>query len=447
MRSMAPALPIALLLSPAALAAQITVGPGVGFDFPQITDALVAAAPGDTILVAAGTYDGFTVTQPVSILGTGSSEVIVVRTQAGTGLRVTGIPAGQTARISGMEVERADFFAGVNPFIEVDGCAGTVILSDLLVSNIGSFLAGEAGHASVEIADSSQVLIDNSRFVGWPSPPGAALLNGVSGLHGSSSNLFLSDVTLTGGFGGAQFKNGGLGAPALDLDGCIVTAARLHAVGGGGGAFFGFDPLLSYSFPGAAGIDLTGSTLTLHGGPGNLARGGYGGSTSDIEWSSGGAGVRVDPDSFLRLAADAVVEAGDNGDGSPGPLPVQVLAGGTVQAEPFNLPTIDGDARATLGSSYALDISGSAGGVAVALLSFDPIAVVGLATVDGSILIDPAKVVALTPVALDGAGSGGTSLAVPADPVLTGLGFTFQSVEFGAVIPRLSNATTAVALP
>ncbi len=73
---------VALLATPHA-AGQLTVGPaGSGAQFTEISAAVVAAQPGDVVLVAPGTYGAFLVDKAVTIVGAGHDLVVVDRARA-----------------------------------------------------------------------------------------------------------------------------------------------------------------------------------------------------------------------------------------------------------------------------------------------------------------------------------------------------------------------------
>ncbi|QAA76238.1 MAG: hypothetical protein BIP78_0472 [Candidatus Bipolaricaulis sibiricus] len=90
---------LALLVSMTGLAATINV-PG---DYPTIQAAISAAEPGDTIIVAAGTYiENLNITKAVTISGVGKDLVILQPKSAGYGIGVSG--AGNNVTIENITI-------------------------------------------------------------------------------------------------------------------------------------------------------------------------------------------------------------------------------------------------------------------------------------------------------------------------------------------------------
>src|SRR5688572_24582190 len=91
-----------------------------GCDYTSIPPAITAAAPGDTILVGAGTYAGaFTIDRSLSIVGEGSGLVRVT----GTGASVITITA-MGVSISGIHVDPA---SSVTRAIRATGTAAATL--------------------------------------------------------------------------------------------------------------------------------------------------------------------------------------------------------------------------------------------------------------------------------------------------------------------------------
>ena len=106
---------------------------GAGANFTNIPPAIAAAAPGDVIIVRAGTYSPFTLTHGLSLLGQGSVRI------SGT-IAVNAVPAGEVALLYNVEPE---WSADWGKVIQVNGCAGTVLLQRL--------------HARIYVSGSSDV--------------------------------------------------------------------------------------------------------------------------------------------------------------------------------------------------------------------------------------------------------------------------------------------------
>ena len=132
---------VALLLALFAFAAPVrsqvhTVGPpGSGADFTTIQAAIDAASPGDTVLVSAGSFPGFSLSKPLLVVGAGSGATTLTSIYPfGTAVSVSGVPAGEVAAVSGMAFQPAAFaFLGTG--LEVNQNDGTVVLHDLASLN------------------------------------------------------------------------------------------------------------------------------------------------------------------------------------------------------------------------------------------------------------------------------------------------------------------------
>lgn len=125
-----PLLAIAPFLAP--LVTQVLVvdddgGPGV--DFTSIADAVLAAAPGDVVLVAAGTYGPFVIDQPLTVIGSGEATVVTGDSA------VLGTLATDAVAIANLRLEG----------IALQSCEGPVVLADVSRSwRIGAEFCADA---------------------------------------------------------------------------------------------------------------------------------------------------------------------------------------------------------------------------------------------------------------------------------------------------------------
>jgi len=213
---------------------------GPGFDFTNIQPAVDAAADGDTVLVRAGAYSGFTASsRSLSVvadtLPTGSS--IAISGQ----IRVQFLAANQEFTLRGCDVSGPG--GTYEAWLLVDGCTGSVWIenctfsSDSLTSGtqravlarnseaitfqgctmtgsspFGSFFGGAPGPGGEGLTvDSSNVSIFNSIVTGgsgssamdWSNPSypggtGMVVLNG----SGAPRTIWLSGCSVSGGSGG-----------------------------------------------------------------------------------------------------------------------------------------------------------------------------------------------------------------------------------------------------
>jgi hypothetical protein len=447
-------LPVVAALLAQPLVAQFTVGPpGSGAPFEQISDAVAAVAPNATILVAGGEYGPFLVDKPLTIVGTGSGPgpvgSVIVHPDPGGGLpaiRVASIAAGGVVRLAGLGVATAV----ATPFarIRLESSAGLILLVDVAARGTDFSASGSSSDASLVIDGCDAVVLESCAVFGVTAPAGQALLNGTAGARIVDSAVWINGGDLRGAGGGSQFFNGGLGAPGLRATDSVVKLSRTAIVGGGGGVVWHFDPLLTYGFAGAQGVDLLRSELVVAGGEGNGIVGGYGPAIDEEVWHPGGPAVRVNADSTLRIAADATRAPGEDGNGGASTQAVvQAGAGATVLLEALPRPPL-GIVPATPrpGDALTFRFGGTPGAVPAVWLSPDPAGPAALAV--GDLLLDPGQLFFLGTVVLDGTGQGVLGATVPTDVGLLGLGIVCQSAT---VAPgpslRLSNPAALFVTP
>ncbi len=120
-------------------------GPGV--DFTDVQPAVDAASSGDVVHVAPGLYSGFTLTKPLTIVGTLTVYPIVPSTVAGPVL-VSAVPAGTTALLVDLVLD-----AG----LRLGDSAGTLVAENLSVR-------AEAGKPALSVHDCDDVRVYRSDF-------------------------------------------------------------------------------------------------------------------------------------------------------------------------------------------------------------------------------------------------------------------------------------------
>lgn len=134
------------------LQAQVTwtVDSGGGAQFSDVQPAVDAASPGDTIVVNAGFYTGFSVSKGVRILVDPAAEFGFIL-GPGTTIEFVNIPAGQTAVLHGLSVLHRGFPIGVGT------CAGRVHLESC------------SPQTGLGVWNSTQVTVHDCRFEGTPA--------------------------------------------------------------------------------------------------------------------------------------------------------------------------------------------------------------------------------------------------------------------------------------
>ncbi|MHC4375282.1 MAG: hypothetical protein ACYS26_01660 [Planctomycetota bacterium] len=193
-------------------------------DFTSIQDAVDAAAPGDTILVAPGDYVGFRVSsKPLTILGAGSDQTrineftISLFTQE-SAIGVENVNDG-TVRIGGflIELPEGDIFTAPLPrYVALRDCDASVEIFDVEVLNpcpdywdqfsLGLEIPPNSGFYNV--ADCRQVMLSDVRVTGAAqkvftgledSGVTFGLLEGYAGLMLHDSHAWVSNSHFEGG--------------------------------------------------------------------------------------------------------------------------------------------------------------------------------------------------------------------------------------------------------
>ena len=175
-------------------AATLCVNPGgTSGCFPTIASALVAAAPGDTISVAAGTYNegGLVVTKSVNVTGAGADVTIVDGTGFNAAVfRYLGFPSFVTSTLSRLTIQHG------RRGVDIGG-SNTVTLDHVHVTRNGPGTgAGVFNGASILRMDSSLVDYNSATDAGdiagcdW----GGASGGGIASLCGGGSNYITNST-------------------------------------------------------------------------------------------------------------------------------------------------------------------------------------------------------------------------------------------------------------
>lgn len=434
--SSALALPLLAVTAAPAAAGDLTVGPpGSGADFTEIAAALAVAVAGDTIHVAAGSYDAFTVDLPVQVLGAGSGLVEVQSSVSGVGVGVRDIPAAAEAVLSGMTLLEAG--GGFAPFVLVEDNGGNVVLHDLVGTGVSGF--GTAFVTTlVEVVDSAHVVLERCSFTGED----ATSTFGGKPLTIDSSNVWVAGSTLIAGATGQAFFPEILSAASgIEVEGGgTVRVASSFVQGGLSGSL---DAGVVFPGSGGSGIFVEWGSAVVSGGPGNTIRGG----DADPDGPAGsdpGYALLTTFFGNATYAADAALEGGLQLDGEPGPALPAAPHGSLTGLSYARAVLATTAAQVAPGGAFDLDFSGnelSPVGTFVAL-GTDPFLVI--ADVDGLLAVDLATLFVGPSAVLDGSGLATSSVSVPPQPGLAGTVVVFQSVELGSEAVSLSNPALVV---
>ena len=411
-----------VLLAPAALAGTVTVCPlGSGATYVDIADAIAAALPGDTVLVAAGDYDDTTplvIDKPLTLLGAGSS-LTSFRAQGAVAaplpLKIVGLQAGQEVRVAGLSLS-SQLIGGYGALsVVVQDCDGPVVLADLVRGGPTPTLASPG---MVQVHGSAQVLIDGCSF-----DPGDSSGMTTPGLLVVNSKLYVNNSTVTGGdaISGLNPFNG---APALLASGSEVRVSRSQLRGGNGtnSSSFAFFPAAT---SGGNAISATDSLVFVRGGAGNLLLGGTGGyllNGGAPLVGAGGVAIELDASSLISTTSDANYLAGLSGTGALPPVWIKGT-GGWFQA-PRPLATVElATALVAPGSTAQLNLGGEVGSTFFTYFGKAQVPPVSVPGVFGEILLSPS---AALPMATVSAGAlSEATLMAPVQNVASLVGKTF----------------------
>ncbi|MEM7306287.1 MAG: hypothetical protein AAF682_06440 [Planctomycetota bacterium] len=425
--------PLALALTPTLICADtLVVGPpGSGAPFNSIAAAVEAAAPGDTVHVLPAGYsetETIDIQKPLALIGSGSASTTIIAPADGLDggffFDVRGLAAGEEVRIAGFRLEYPPLDRG--PLAVVEDCAGPVVLADL-DGTFGPFLTDSSGPA-IRVENSAQVTLDRCLAEGSFDTPS---FDGWPALHAVASDVHVNACRLEGGIASAPtfFLAIGDAGPAILAENATVRVSRSELIGGQGASqvsLFGEDTLAG---PGAAAVEAIASVVTLRGGPGASATGGWGGVGVGIPTPSGSGGpaLRSDAASTITTTPDVALSGGLDGVGLETAPALDV--NGTFTTLLDRLATLAAAPTiATIGGLAAADLSAEPGALffVFAGLSQGPaLAVPGL---PGLVVLPLGGYSAFPPVALDGAGAGSLPFAVPPTPELAGVSFVLQGL-------------------
>jgi hypothetical protein len=314
-RAQLPALvPLAAVLALLAAPARADVivvdqANGPGTDYTWLQTAIDAAAPGDTLLVRSGDYDGIAIVGKGLTVVADDGAVVNCGPDFNSFSAIRDVPAGQTVTVRGLSfdcywpISSQQVFVGTT--LMVRDCEGTVWLEDCTVLSGGPSLqlwnsadvtvAGctlegfstgfRPGHPACGVLGSTAAIVGSTLLGGvgqdsypGPSPQIYTPTEGKEGLWVQSNErpgiATLMACTLEGGQGGDGYwnilfceppKNGG--AAARVLTGGTVPPELRHAdttfTGGAGGASTVCSPIVAQPGPGL--VVLAGSELPLAG--------------------------------------------------------------------------------------------------------------------------------------------------------------------------------------
>lgn len=409
---------LALLLScsPTCLAStHWIVGPsGSGADFAQVSAAIQAAAPGDSIFVLPGIYSepaGVRIDKALTLIGAGSPITRIEVPVGGFGcpglLVIENIAAQDAVSCGGFEIVGTGSgfnFPGCGMFLS--DCDGPVFLHDL-DKLVGSPNSPEPIYLQVERC--ADVTLERCSFEGvhyfgdCGIPP---WIDARPAVRGVDSRLTLNACDL---WGGSPTESCFVvdGAPGLGL---LRSTARVANSVLEGSEDRG---TLSGLIPGWQGIELEDSSAELFGG--TQVQGGLffqGQLATAVILESGAA---------LTVTDDVTFE-------SSGGNPPIVDPGGLLTTAPERWAAgLVTPGLAPVGSNVSLDLAGEPSALTLTYLG-SPQLSTPIGGIEGPLQLAPSDPNALAIVTLDPAGSANVPFTLPNDPALQGSSLAFQTL-------------------
>ena len=333
-----------------------------GGDFTEISEAVAAAAAGDVVVVAPGTYEGFALTKRLTILGrTGGPRPHIsgdVRVQA------------STFTVAGLEIE----------LMHVTDVASRGRIDDCKI------IVGETEYPSAltvlncaELVVSRTTVLAESSY-SYSQPPAAA---GGTGMTIQASKVTLVQCTVYGGAGDDETPegwgpySGGTGLRVIDGSDVVLVGSTI--VGGEGGWPFGF----SLGAPGGPAVSVTGSTVRIRGDVTDKLQGGHPGLGSSAYGAS------------IKAIDSTVVSSG-----------LQYTEGFSMTNSLFILPRVAEPFLAVAGNAIAgvtcsIVLHGPSNTTALLAASLQS-SLLSLPAFEGELWLDPSALLVLIPVGTTG---------------------------------------------
>ncbi|MBL8695067.1 MAG: hypothetical protein JNJ88_13315 [Planctomycetes bacterium] len=248
--------------------------PGPGVNFTSLQAAHDAAAPGDILLVKAGTYPSLIISKGLTVTADTGALVNVSTLAFGLGVVVSNIPLGQSVVLREIHVQNQAF--------SITNCSGSVWLDHCSATGV-SVLAQPA----LNLVNSGRVAASWCTFTGGSGQNGSLFgrsSDGAAAASLTSSRLMAYDTSFTGGGGGnglgsTTASSGGNGLEAV-VGSSQLFASNCRFIGGAKGTGLGsaiagvglFSPLAAFSvtaydstYTGSQGTQLAGPFTNIAG--------------------------------------------------------------------------------------------------------------------------------------------------------------------------------------
>ena len=234
--SMLRALALTSLSAPAWAGVSVLGKPQLGV-FPTVQGAVDAAVDGDVLLVSAGFYPGFTITnESLTVMAESGAEVNIQGT-----CTVRDLSFARRVQLFELNVAPATSFGAARPALELLDNVGQVRAQGCTFTGgrpASSSVVGLPGGPGAEIARSQRVTLTRCMVFGctmgfWS---GEAPRAGGDGARSLDSAVAFYDCIVRGGVGSEESSPaGGVGGAGMRVDGWGVFAASSAIRGGKGG--------------------------------------------------------------------------------------------------------------------------------------------------------------------------------------------------------------------
>jgi hypothetical protein len=355
----------------------VFVGPSA--PHADIQSAIDAASPGSRIVVAPGSYPGFVLDKPLSIIGEGGGVILTSANSENELLTVRNLPAG-----SDTVIRSVSFFNLLSLPVRFHDCEGRILVDTLV----------ELGVADHTVSNCAQVMLNSARL------SGSLLVDG--------SNVTLVDSTVSGSAAAPTEPP----KAGVDVSNGQVVAARTSITGGGASLFSSADPGAGVLLRNGGRLVATGDTSFIGAGQGFTSVG----SVSAIE---GVGEVLLDPDVPLSAWGSA-----------PG-------VASSVTATYVELPALSA-IGGILGGMSTVRLFGDPGDSFVMLVG-QPGSPIPIPAFQGSIQLNPLALFVIASGMLDANGQAMLSFPVLENRIVLGVQVHWVALTFGANPPTLSN--------
>lgn len=218
------------LLGQATLIVDAANGPGA--HYTDLPPAVAAAAPGDLILVRAGSYSSFALTKSLNIVGAGQASTwIQFGGPSYQVLSIQQIPANGRVAFANLTIASLTLMAPTS--LSVSNCQGAIVFDGVRVVGSTGITSSGNVHARAMACNGPVVASSSSIAFDRCSMQGASGASSSAGLSCTSSNVVLSRCTVSGA--PAYFSSPPTPAISLNNSTLMLTSDGGGTIGAGTG--------------------------------------------------------------------------------------------------------------------------------------------------------------------------------------------------------------------